>query len=350
MSKIKDLIDKLYQEHDLRDEDFLYILDNIDEESMDYLFYLAAKTRDRHYGRKVCLRGLIEFTNYCKRECSYCGINAYNTKAKRYRLTKEEILATCLHGKELGFNTFVLQGGEDMYYDDEKMADIIRSIKDLAPDSAITISIGERSKDSYRLLREAGADRYLLRHETANEETYKKLHSKSYFKDRHQCLKDLKDLGFQVGSGFMVGLPDYTNSDYVKDLRFLKELEPAMVGMGPFIAHEDTPMRGNSSGTIEKTTTLLAIIRLLMPRVLLPATTALASIGGSGRKRGLDAGANVIMPNLTPMVHRGDYSLYKNKKSTGSESAEALNLIKEELESYGYECDMARGDSKVIYR
>ena len=347
MSKLKQLIDKLYLEHDLEDEDLEYILDNLDQISMEYLFCLASKTRNEHYGKKVYLRGLIEFTNYCKRECSYCGINAYNKNVKRYRLTKEEIIATCLQGEKLGFNTFVLQGGEDTYFDDEKMSDIIRSIKRVIPGVAVTLSIGERSKESYKTLRDAGADRYLLRHETANEDIYRFLHKKSHLRDRLECIRNLKELGFQAGIGFMVGLPGYTNSDYVKDLRLLKKIGPAMVGIGPFIPHEDTLMGCESPGSIEKTVILLAMIRLLIPRILLPATTALASIGQDGRKRGLDAGANVIMPNLTPVIYRGDYSLYNNKKSNGLESAEALNIIKEELESYGYECDMARGDSRV---
>lgn len=346
-TKIKDLIDRLYENNDLEDEQLLYILDNIDEEEKAYLFAKSSMTRDKYYGKNVYLRGLIEFTNYCKRECNYCGINAFNKEANRYRLTKDEIIETCKMGKELGFSTFVLQGGEDTYFTDEIMTDIISSIKKEIPGCAVTVSIGERSYDSYKKLKEAGADRYLLRHETANPDKYRELHPLSESKTRVECLNNLKKLGFQTGAGFMVGLPNYTNADYVKDLRFIKNLKPEMVGMGPFIPHHDTCMRDCEAGDIETTVLLLSLIRLLLPKVLLPATTALASIDENGRKRGLDVGANVIMPNLTPVSMRGNYSLYNNKKSSGSESAEALDLIKKELESYGYVCNMSRGDSKM---
>lgn len=345
--KMISLINKLYLENDLSDEELLWLLDNIDEDGREYLFSLSKETRDRYYGRKVYLRGLIEFTNFCRRECRYCGINAYNEKVNRYRLTKEEIVETCERGRDLGFNTFVLQGGEDMFFTDERLIDIITSMKKIAPKSAITLSIGERDYSTYKALKEAGVNRFLLRHETTNKELYRWLHPKSQLDSRIECLKNLKSLGYQAGTGFMVGLPWYTNKDYVRDLRFIKEFVPDMVGIGPFIPHKDTTLRDYKAGTVEKTILMLSLIRLLHPKILLPATTALASIGKDGRYRGLEVGANVIMPNLTPNIHRGDYSLYNNKKSSGSESAEALKMIQDELLSYGYEADLSVGHSKM---
>ncbi|WP_101773296.1 [FeFe] hydrogenase H-cluster radical SAM maturase HydE [Peptostreptococcus faecalis] len=341
------LIDKLYNENDLRDEDLLWLLDNMNKKEKEYMFSLSKKTRDKYYGKNVYLRSLIEFTNYCKRECIYCGINAYNKKANRYRLTKEEIVEACKNGKSLGYNTFVLQGGEDPYFTDEKMCEIIKEIKRIDPNCAITLSMGERSYESYKALKDSGADRYLLRHETSNPDYYKWLHPKSVLDTRVECIKNLKKLGFQTGTGIMVGLPGYTNKDYVRDLRFIKTISPEMVGLGPFITHKDTEMREYKSGDIDTTLTILSMVRLLLPKVLLPATTALASIAENGRKAGLDVGSNVIMPNLTPVEYRGDYMLYNSKKSSGSESAQALNMIKNELDSFGYICNMSRGDSKM---
>lgn len=342
-----DLINKLYINNNLSNEELLWLLDNIDEEGRVHLFSLSRKTRDKYYGRNIYLRGLIEFTNYCRRECRYCGINRYNEKVNRYRLTKEELIETCEKGRDLGFNTFVLQGGEDMFFTDERLVDIVTSMKKVAPDCAITLSIGEREFNTYRILKDAGVDRFLLRHETINKELYRWLHPESQLDSRIDCLKNLKSLGYQVGTGFMVGLPWYTNKDYVKDLRFIKDFEPDMVGIGPFIPHEDTSLKDYKAGTVEKTVLMLSLIRLLNPKILLPATTALASVGEDGRCRGLEAGANVIMPNLTPNIHRKDYSIYNNKKSSDSESAEALKMIKYELSLYGYEVDLSIGHSKM---
>lgn len=342
------IVDTLYEENNVGDRDLLWLIENVDEEGKEYLFSKSKKLRDIHYGNKVYLRGLVEFTNYCKRECRYCGINAFNKKAKRYRLTKEEILSSCDTGRKLGYSTFVLQGGEDPYFNDERMTDIVKSIKDKYPECAVTLSIGERSYESYKKLREAGVDRFLLRHETTNTELYRWLHPMSEFESRRKCLENLKKLEYQTGAGFMVGLPWYSAKDYVSDLRFIKNLEPEMVGIGPYITHEDTDMSYYKSGDLETTLLMLSIVRMLLPKVLLPATTALATIEEDGRKRGLDIGCNVIMPNLSPKSHRKDYSLYNNKKSSGSESAEALKMIIDEVKSYGYECDMARGDSKML--
>lgn len=345
--RVYKLINDLYFDHDLREEDLLYLLDNMESEDRDYLLGLAYNTRNSHYGKTVYMRGLIEFTNYCKRECKYCGINTFNKDVKRYRMTKKEILDTCELGYRLGFRTFVFQGGEDPYFTDKRICDIVKAVKKLFPDVAITLSLGERPIESYRAIKLAGADRYLLRHETSNPSLYRWLHPFSSLDSRVGCLCSLKYTGFQTGAGFMVGLPWYTNKDYARDLRFLKDLKPEMIGIGPFIPHSSTSMKDYSPGTLDQTVLMLALIRLLLPKVLLPATTALASIGQMGRKKGLDAGANVIMPNLTPIKYRGDYSLYNNKKSTGSESAESLRLIRQELEAYGYRADMSRGDSKM---
>nr|WP_308550987.1 [FeFe] hydrogenase H-cluster radical SAM maturase HydE [uncultured Peptostreptococcus sp.] len=345
--KIYKLINQLYFEHDLREEDLVYLLDNLEDETRTYLLGLAYDTRNNHYGKAVYMRGLIEFTNYCKRECKYCGINAYNKDAKRYRMSKKDILSTCSIGYKLGFRTFVLQGGEDPYFTDKRICDIVRTVKERFSDVAVTLSLGERSRESYKVMKMAGADRFLLRHETSNPDLYRWLHPFSSLDSRIECLHSLKYTGFQTGAGFMVGLPWYTNRDYARDLRFLKELEPEMIGIGPFIPHSSTSMKDYRPGSLDQTVLMLAILRLLLPKVLLPATTALASVDTRGRKKGLDAGANVIMPNLTPLRYRGDYSLYNNKKSTGSESAEALKMIKQELESYGYMADMSRGDSKM---
>ena len=343
----KAMIDFLYVNNDLCNNDLIWLIDNIDEESREYLFSKSGKTRDRYYGRNVYLRGLIEFTNYCKRECRYCGINAFNKKANRYRLTMKEIEESCDIGRELGYSTFVLQGGEDPYFNDDRMIEIVSMIKEKCPNSAVTLSIGERSYESYMKLKEVGVDRFLLRHETTNENLYKWLHPLSEFESRKQCLLNLKKLGFQTGAGFMVGLPWYSTVDYVRDLRFIKKLQPEMVGIGPFITHEDTDMHHYKSGDLDTTILMLSLVRLLLPKVLLPATTALATIDENGRKKGLDVGCNVIMPNLSPKTHRKDYSLYKNKKSSGSESAQALDMIKREIEGYGYICNMSRGDSKL---
>lgn len=341
------LIEKLFLKSDLDDDELIWLIDNISEEAKKYLFSLSRKTADSVYSNRVYLRALIEFTNYCKRECIYCGINHYNKNVKRYRISKEEILLTCSKASDLGFKTFVLQGGEDPYFKDEIMVDIISSIKKLNPNCAITISVGERSFESYKLMKMAGADRYLLRHETMNKDLYKLLHKFSNLESRIECLKNLKKLKFQTGAGFMVGLLNYKTCDYVRDLRFLKTLKPEMVGVGPFISHKDTFLRNFKNGDISTTLLMLSLIRLLLPKVLLPATTAVSTIDPNGRKMALDVGCNVIMPNVTPCIQRKEYNLYDNKKITGAESAFEIEKIKKELESYGYICDMSRGDSKM---
>lgn len=339
------LIDKLYKENYLDKNQLLDLLDKINEETKAYLIEKAHETRMKTYGDKVFMRGLIEFTNYCKRDCIYCGIRASNKKADRYRLNLEEILSVCEEGDRLGYKTFVLQGGEDDFYTDDRMVEIIREVKKSFPESAITLSIGEKSYESYKKYYDAGADRYLLRHETASKELYKKLHPKASFENRIECLWNLKKIGYQVGAGFMVGLPGQTNEDFVKDLYFLKELEPHMIGIGPFISHKDTPLADEKNGTVEKTVILLAIIRLLLPNVLLPATTALGTIDPLGREKGLKAGGNVVMPNLSPITVREKYSLYNGKICTGDEAAECRNCIEGRITRSGFSIDMSRGDN-----
>lgn len=346
---IKEIIDKIAKENFATEEELLYILNNIDENHKQYLIEKAEEIRRINYGNKVYIRGLIEFTNYCKRDCVYCGIRRSNEKASRYRLTEEEILECVEKGDELGYKTFVLQGGEDPYFDDERLVRIIKEIKTRYPYNAITLSIGERSYDSYKKLFEAGADRFLLRHETASEELYTKLHPGASFENRRKCLANLKEIGFQVGAGFMVGIPGQRNEDLVKDLMFLKELQPHMVGIGPFIPHVDTPLGKCEAGTAEKTITMVALTRLILPKALLPATTALGSIDNFGREKGIKAGANVVMPNLSPNSVREKYSLYNGKLSTGDEAAESRRDIESKINSIGYEIEVGRGDSKVKY-
>lgn len=308
----------------------------------------AKAERDRFYGNRIFIRGLIEFTNYCKNDCLYCGIRKSNTCASRYRLSKDEILGCVLQGKELGISTFVLQGGEDMYYSDKQMCDIISAIKEAAPGCAVTLSIGERSRESYKAYKDAGADRFLLRHETADEAHYGRLHPENMsLKNRMKCLYTLKELGYQAGAGFMVGSPYQTPETLAEDIMFLKELEPHMVGIGPFIAHKDTPFRDMPNGTVGLTLTMLTLTRLALPRVLLPATTALATLDDMGREKAFNVGANVVMPNLSPPDSRNKYSLYDNKANSGDEAAEGLRHLSERIEKAGYVVDMGRGDSKM---
>ena len=341
------IIDKLKKEKILSKEEFKELIENRNSEQSEYLFEQARSVRLSVYEHDVYMRGLIEFTNYCKNDCYYCGIRKSNCKASRYRLTKEQILDCCEKGHALGFRTFVLQGGEDGYYTDEKMIDLTRTIKTNYPDCAITLSIGEKSYATYKAFFDAGADRYLLRHETANEEHYQKLHPKSMqLSERKQCLKDLKEIGFQVGCGFMVGSPFQTTDCLVEDLIFIKELNPHMVGIGPFIPHKDTPFAAKKPGTLELTLFLLGILRLMLPNVLLPSTTALGTIDPQGRELGILSGANVVMPNLSPTDVRSKYLLYDNKICTGDEAAECRFCMQRRMESIGYQVVVHRGDYK----
>jgi biotin synthase len=340
------LIKKFIQKHSLSTDEYEEIIGMYTEkEAVEILRSEAVRLRRKYYGDRVFIRGLIEFTNICKNNCYYCGIRCENKNIERYRLGREEILMCCEDGYRLGFRTFVLQGGEDMYYTDELMADIIRSIKEKYPDCAITLSIGERSFESYRTFKNAGADRYLLRHETADEEHYRKLHPESMsLENRKQCLYNLKKLGYQVGAGFMVGSPYQTLRSLALDMSFIQELEPEMVGIGPFIPHHDTGFRDEPAGSVELTLYLLSVLRIMHPWVLLPATTALGTLAADGRERGLLSGANVVMPNLSPVGNRKKYELYDHKICTGEESAQCIKCLENRVLSTGYRIVVEQGN------
>lgn len=340
------LAEKLIREHELTKSEYEELLRAWEDPGVSELLSKEAlRLRKCWYGDKVYTRGLIEFTNYCKNNCYYCGIRGGNHHAVRYRLTEDEILSCCENGYELGFRTFVLQGGEDPYYTDDRMVQIIRRIKAGFPDCALTLSIGEKTYETYRKFREAGADRYLLRHETANEEHYRKLHPENMsLSTRKQCLYDLKALGYQTGAGFMVGSPYQTADCLAEDLVFLQELKPEMVGIGPFIPHHDTCFAKEPAGSVALTLFLLSVIRIMLPKVLLPATTALGTMDPTGREKGLLAGANVVMPNLSPVKNRKQYELYDNKICTGEEAAECRGCLARRVETVGCHLVNERGD------
>jgi len=340
-----DLIKKLASLHDLTDDELREILSNDKYDSL--LREEADKIRQENYGRDVYIRGLIEISNYCKNNCFYCGIRGENKNLTRYRLTKDDILSCCEQGYLLGFRTFVMQGGEDPYFTDDIMVDIISSIREKYSDCAITLSLGEKSKETYKKYFDAGANRYLLRHETATDEHYKKLHPHSMsLENRKKCLFDLKEIGFQTGSGFMVGSPYQTIDNIISDLRFLQELEPDMIGIGPYITHKDTPFKDFESGNLYLTLRLVAILRLMFPYALIPSTTALGTIHPQGRQMGLKSGANVVMPNLSPRNVRKLYALYEDKIATDEEAAESVEKLKKTVKEAGYEVVCARGDVK----
>ena len=341
-------IDALERDHVLPDEDFAALLTGLTPESEAYLYERARAVREREYGKDVYLRGLIEFTNYCKNDCYYCGIRRSNGNAERYRLTEEQILDCCDQGYELGFRTFVLQGGEDPYFNDERRCRIVAQIRKNHSDCAITLSLGERSRKSYQALYDAGADRYLLRHETANEDHYRMLHPESMrLQNRKDCLYTLREIGYQIGAGMMVGAPGQTTAHLIEDLHFLRDLRPHMIGIGPFIPHKDTCFAAEKQGGLTETLHLLAILRLMFPEVLLPATTALGTIHPLGREKGIQAGGNVVMPNLSPTGVRGKYLLYDGKICTGDEAAECRGCMERRMEHIGYHVKVSRGDSRV---
>lgn len=346
--KAIEIIDEIEKKHIASKSEFAYLLQNITDEELEILRKKAQKTSLERFGNKVYIRGLIEFSSVCKNDCYYCGLRRSNKNAVRYRLSKEQILSCCQTGYKLGFRTFVLQGGEDAFYTDDVMCDIVKSIKSDYPDCAVTLSLGERSKESFKKLFCAGADRYLLRHETADEQHYSKLHpDEMSLRNRKQCLFDLKEIGFQTGAGFMVGSPYQTYETLAEDLMFINELKPQMCGIGPFIPHKDTKFKNEKSGSVRLCLTLLSIIRLMQPDILLPATTALGTVDGKGREKGILYGANVVMPNLSPVEHRADYSLYDNKICTGDEAAECIKCMSGRMKLIGYKIVTDRGDYKT---
>ncbi|MDO4178392.1 MAG: [FeFe] hydrogenase H-cluster radical SAM maturase HydE [Phascolarctobacterium sp.] len=345
MKELSDYIKVLQENSDLPDKELGLVVAS--EEANVLLAPRADSVRQEHYGKDVYVRGLIEFTNYCRNNCYYCGIRAGNTQALRYRLTQEEILSCCAEGYDLGFRTFVLQGGEDLHFSDKDICSLVTGIKEKHPDCAVTLSVGEKERASYKAYFDAGADRYLLRHETACDTHYRMLHPESLsLANRKRCLWDLKEIGYQVGSGFMVGSPYQSTENLVADLRFLQELEPDMIGIGPFLSHKDTPFKNQANGSFTQSIRLVSILRLMFPYALIPATTALGTIHPQGREMGIKAGANVVMPNLSPLRVRKLYQLYDNKISTGEESAQCIADLKKRMEGIGYKVVSARGDVK----
>ncbi|WP_185752534.1 [FeFe] hydrogenase H-cluster radical SAM maturase HydE [Butyrivibrio sp. AE2032] len=346
MTDIKVISEKLCTTGDITRDEIIYLLENRTPGIQKTLAEKASARAREYYGNKVFVRGLIEFTNYCRNDCYYCGIRCGNKNAQRYRLSIDEIVECASYGYGLGFRTIVLQGGEDQFFTDDKMTEIIRAIKHEHPDCAVTLSIGEKSYETYKSFFDAGADRYLLRHETADYGHYAKLHPANLSaENRQRCLFDLKKIGFQTGAGFMVGSPYQTNENIADDLLFLKKLDPEMVGIGPFIPHKDTVFADRKAGELDLVLYLLSIIRLMLPTVLLPATTALGTIDPRGRELGILAGANVVMPNLSPVGVRKKYDLYDNKICTGEEAAECMNCLKSRISRIGYEIVTDRGDN-----
>jgi len=342
---MKTLIDKLYDTNNLSKDEFVLLLENRNEEIESYLHEKARAVSKQSFGNKIYIRGLIEFSSYCKNDCYYCGIRKSNRNCERYRLTKDEILQCCEKGYRLGFRTYVLQSGEDAAYSDDDIADIVHSIRIKYPDCAITLSIGEKSYATYKKFYTNGANRYLLRHETATNKHYESLHPKNLSLDnRKQCLYNLKEIGYQIGAGFMVGSPYQTIKYIAEDLMFIQELKPHMIGIGPFIPHKDTPFFDKQPGSIELTLFLIGVLRLMLPKVLIPATTAVGTIDSEGREKAILSGANVLMPNLSPARVRNKYLLYDNKICTGEEAAEGGLYLQRRIESIGYKIVVDRGD------
>lgn len=340
-----DIINQLAEGELLTHDEWMVLLSTLDVEEREYLRAKAQEVATSNYGHGVFVRALLEISSYCRNNCYYCGIRASNRNAQRYRLTKEEILECCKEADALGFNTFVMQGGEDPMQNDAWVVDVVKSIRAAYPDKAITLSVGERSDEAYAAFKEAGANRFLLRHETRNEEHYAHLHpSMMSSENRRHCLMTLKRLGFQTGSGMMIGSPGQTDEHLYEDIRFLEELQPQMIGIGPFLPATDTPFENQNPGSADKTILMLSLLRLRFPKVLLPATTALATLCPDGMERAILAGANVVMPNVSPVEQRKKYSIYDNKKSTGAESAQQMQQLENRLNAIGYHIDYSRGD------
>lgn len=341
-------IDRLRRDHSLAPDGYLKLLGTQDSDAVEYLHRQAREVSLQQFGHDIYIRGLIEVGNRCRNNCLYCGIRAANPSVARYELTKEEILDCCRKGYESGFRTFVLQGGEKAgSY--PMWEDVVRTIRQSYPDCAITLSLGEMTREEYDGLHRAGADRYLLRHETFNASHYRMLHPKTMSREhRLQCLEWLKETGYQTSTGIMVGSPGQTLDHLVEDICFMERFRPQMIGIGPFIPQQDTPFRHCPPGSADLTLRLLSIFRLMFPSALIPATTALSTLLPDGKEQGILAGANVVMPNLSPAVYRSSYALYDNKAAMGTEAAEGLALLKRELDRIGYRISMERGDYREV--
>lgn len=347
MKRHCDIIERLANGESLEHKEWITLLTELTAEERVYLHKKASEVATARFGKGVFVRALLEISSYCRNNCYYCGIRCANKNAQRYRLSKEQILDCCAYGASLGFNTFVLQGGEDPRQNDEWITDVVASIRKEFPEKAITLSVGERSEEGYRAFKEAGANRYLLRHETRNDEHYRHLHPECMSSNnRRKCLFTLKQLGFQTGSGMMIGSPGQTAENIYEDIRFLEELQPQMIGVGPFLPASGTPFANCSAGSAEDTILVVSLLRLRFPDALLPATTALATLLPDGMERAIRAGANVVMPNISPLEERKKYSIYDNKKSTGAESAQQMQLLEKRLNDIGYHIDYSRGDFK----
>lgn len=338
-------ISRLAEERKLSRENWIALFSSWSAEDLEYAMELARKTAVGRFGKKIYFRGIIEFSNFCKNDCYYCGIRCSNRHIQRYRLSQEDILACCEEGYKYGFRTFVLQSGEDPYYQDDRLTDLVRVIRGEYPDCAITLSVGERSKGSYQRLYDAGADRYLLRHETADPAHYRMLHPENLsLSNRIECLWNLREIGFQTGCGFMVGTPGQTPESLTKDMLFMTDFHPEMVGIGPFIPHHETPFAQEQQGSVDLTLLCMSLTRLLLPQVLLPSTTALGTAEKDGRQKGVLAGCNVVMPNLSPLGVRKKYMLYDNKAGTEIGAEEGIRSLAEQMQEIGYEVVVGRGD------
>lgn len=347
---MRKLIEQLHRERTLSPDDFRILLQGYDDKDLELINRIAVEESKKVFGNKIFVRGLIEIGNCCHNDCLYCGIRRSNRNIERYRLDKQDILECCKNGYSLGFRTFVLQGGEDNYMTDERIADIVSDIRSMFPDAAITLSLGEKSTEAYCMFYQAGANRYLLRHETHNPEHYAKLHPNNMSLDnRLRCLSDLKSIGYQTGTGIMVGSPGQTIDNIVEDILFIGDFKPQMIGIGPFLPHHDTPFANEKAGSLNMTLLLLSVFRIMHPYALIPSTTALATLHHQGREKGILAGANVVMPNLSPVNQRNKYSLYDNKASMGAEAAEGLILLEKRLNAIGYTIEYGRGDYREMF-
>ena len=342
---VKEIIDLLNKQKSLSHDEWVFLISSYNDDDRAYAANIARRIADEKFGKSIFIRGIVEFSNICRNDCYYCGIRRSNKSCERYRLSKEDILECCDNGYELGFRTFVLQSGEDKFFSTDMLCGIVSAIKARHSDCAVTLSIGELERDDYKALFEAGADRYLLRHETADKAHYEKLHPKELsFEHRMNCLRELKEIGFQTGCGFMAGSPFQTADCIAEDMEFMSRFKPQMIGIGPFIPHKDTPFKNERAGTLEDTLFYLSLCRIMLPNVLLPATTTLGTINPQGREMGVLAGANVVMPNLSPLNVRKKYLLYDNKICTGDESAQCIRCMGERMKKIGYEIKIDRGD------